>query len=336
VFAAGLLLLATGEPAHAHDARPLSILIVEQAKNTYRVDVRMPPSIEASNEPEILFPEGCSARSGPARPSTDAIAKTMFVACPALVDGIDGRMIGIRYPLFNPSLSTLLRYSPESSDTRTAVLPPNQTQWQVPKATNWKTVAHDYLILGVEHIWAGLDHLLFVTGLLLIAKTPRRIAWAVTGFTVAHSVTLSLSVLGVVRLPLPPVEAGIALSILFLAREVARSDPESLAHRYPLAISSFFGLLHGFGFAAALRAAGLPRNEMGAALLFFNSGVEVGQLVFIAVLLMLIRLGVRVLRPAGLASPHVLSRAESVCAYGLGIPAAFWFLERLRAFWAFS
>jgi hypothetical protein len=214
-----------------------------------------------------------------------------------------------------------------------SMLPPAQTQWQVPRAANWKTVAHDYLTLGVEHIWAGIDHLLFVTGLLLIAKTPRRIAWAVTGFTLAHSVTLSLSVLGVMRLPLPPVEAGIALSILFLAREVARLDPESLARRYPLAIASFFGLLHGFGFAAALRAAGLPRNEIGAALLFSNTGVEVGQLTFIAIVLILIRLGIRVLHPTGFTSPHLLSRAESVCAYGLGIPAALWFLERLRAFW---
>jgi hydrogenase/urease accessory protein HupE len=324
-------------PAHAHDARPLSILIVEQGKAAYRVDVRMPPSIEASNEPVISFPEGCTVRSAPVRPSTDALVKTMFVSCSALADGIDGRQVGIQYPLFNPSLSTLLRYSPESGDTRTAVLPPTQTRWQVPKAANWKTVAHDYLILGVEHIWAGIDHLLFVSGLLLIAKTPRHIAWAVTGFTLAHSVTLSLSTLGVVRLPLLPVEAGIALSILFLAREVARPDPESLARRYPFAISSFFGLLHGFGFAAALRAAGLPRNEIGAALLFFNTGVELGQLVFIAMMLILIRLVIGVSRTAGFAlAPQMLSRVESVCAYALGVPAAFWFMERLRAFWLFS
>jgi hydrogenase/urease accessory protein HupE len=332
-----LLLLVMSPPLHAHDARPLSILIVEQGKSTYRVDMRMPPSIEAPNEPEISFPEGCAVRSGPLRQSTDALVKTMFVSCPSLADGIDGRQIGIHYPLFNPSLSTLLRYSPESGDTRTAVLPPTQTQWQVPKAANWKTVAHDYLLLGIEHIWTGIDHLLFVTGLLLLAKTPRRIAWAVTGFTLAHSLTLSLSTLGIVRLPLLPVEAGIALSILFLAREVARPDSESLARRYPLAISAFFGLLHGFGFAAALRAAGLPRNEIGAALLFFNTGVEVGQLVFIAITLTLIRLVMRVARTTGSATvPLVLSRVEDVCAYGLGIPAAFWFLERLRAFWVMS
>jgi hydrogenase/urease accessory protein HupE len=215
------------------------------------------------------------------------------------------------------------------------VLPPTQAQWEVPKAASWRTVAHDYLILGVEHIWAGVDHLLFVTGLLLIAKTPRRIAWAVTGFTLAHSVTLSLSTLGVVRLPLPPVEAGIALSILFLAREIARPDTESLARRYPLAISAFFGLLHGFGFAAALRAAGLPRNEIGAALLFFNTGVELGQLAFIAIMVIVIRVALRVSRTIGVVpAPELLSRLQSLSAYALGVPAAYWFVERLRAFWA--
>lgn len=337
LFAGLLLVLVMAQPAQAHDARPLSILIAEQTKSTYRVDVRMPPSIEADNEPQISFPEGCAVRSGPVRQSMDALARTMFVACPSLVDGLDGRRIAIRYPLFNPSLSTLLRYSPESGDTRTAVLPPTETQWQVPKASSWKAVAHDYLILGVEHIWAGIDHLLFVTGLLLLAKTPRRIAWAVTGFTLAHSVTLSLSTLGIVRLPLLPVEAGIALSILFLAREIARPEPENLARRYPLAISALFGLLHGFGFAAALRAAGLPRNEIGTALLFFNAGVELGQLVFIAITLIVIRMIMKLSGTVGAApAPQMLSRIQGVCAYGLGVPAAFWFLERLRAFWIVS
>ena len=222
-------LLASARPAWAHDARPLSIQIAEQQKSTYRVDLRMPPSIDALNQPEISFPEACTIRSGGVRQSADAFVKTMFVVCSALEDGIEGQRIGIRYALFNPSLSTLLRYIPATGGTRTAVLPPDQTAWMVPREPDWKTVAHDYLLLGIWHIWAGVDHLLFVTGLLLLAKTPRRIALAVTGFTLAHSVTLSLSALGVLRLPVPPVEAIIALSILFVAGEVARPDPESLA-----------------------------------------------------------------------------------------------------------
>ena len=203
--------------------------------------------------------------------TTDAFVQTMLVKCASSMNGIDGTKISIHYALYNPSLSTLLRYTPADGATRTAVLAPTESEWVVPPAPSWQTVARDYLVLGVKHIWEGVEHLLFVAGLLLIARTPRRIAFAVTGFTLAHSVTLSLSALGFVRLPIPPIEAGIALSILFLAREVALPHPGSLARRYPLAVSSAFGLLHGFGFAAALREAGLPRREIVAALLFFNA-----------------------------------------------------------------
>jgi hydrogenase/urease accessory protein HupE len=251
------------------------------------------------------------------------------VTCSPPASGIEGQHIGVRYPIFNPSLSTLIRYSPADDGIRTAVLSPEQTEWLVRRATNWKVVAHDYLVLGIEHIWGGIDHLLFVTGLLLLAKTGRRIAIAVTGFTLAHSVTLSLSALGIVRLPLPPIEAGIALSILFLAREIARPDADSLARRYPLATSAFFGLFHGFGFAAALREAGLPQSEIATALLFFNAGVEVGQLAFVAGMLVLVQVFLSGTRRSGFhLKPATLSRVETLGAYALGIPAAFWFIER--------
>jgi hydrogenase/urease accessory protein HupE len=251
----------------------------------------------------------------------------MLLRCGA---GLEGRTIGIQYPLYNPAISTLFRFNPSGQATRTAVLPPDRHDWSVPVSTNWKTVARDYFLLGIKHIWEGTDHLMFVLGLLMLARTPRRIAAAVTGFTLAHSLTLSLSTLGLVRVAVPPTEAGIALSILFLAREIARPDPESLARRFPLAISSSFGLLHGFGFAAALRDAGLPRNEIAPALLFFNAGVEAGQLLFIAIVLALIGAMLR-------ASSRIagsFARIETFGAYALGISSSFWLLERLQAFWA--
>jgi len=334
VAACGLLLLGVAQPLRAHDARPLSIFITEQQKNAYRVDVRMPPSIEADNRPEIVFPDGCTARSGVVRQITDAFARTMFVTCATLRNGLEGERLRVQYALFNPSLSTLLRYSPATGDTRTTVLSPEQSEWIVPRAPSWASVAGGYLLLGIEHIWAGVDHLLFVTGLLLLAKKPRRIALAVTGFTLAHSITLSLSALGIVRLPLPPIEAGIALSILFLAREVTQPQSQSFAHRYPLAVSSLFGLLHGFGFAAALREAGLPQKEIPTALLFFNAGVEVGQLVFIAIVLTGIALLMTATRNLGPVPSPSLTYVQSLAAYALGIPAAFWFLQRLQPFWS--
>jgi len=329
LLAACCLLFLIAQRVSAHDARPLSVSIIEQQERTYRVDVRMPPSIESSNRPNISFPEGCMVHTGGVREVTDAWAQTLLVACSGLREGLAGQRIAIHYTLFNPSLSTLIRFIPAVGGTRTAVLAPDQTEWSVPPSVNWRTVARDYLLLGIEHIWAGVDHLLFVTGLLLLARTPRRIAIAVTGFTLAHSATLSASALGLVRLPSPPIEAGIALSILFVAREIVRPGATTLARRHPLAISSFFGLLHGFGFAAALREAGLPRNEIAVALLLFNTGVEVGQLLFIFLVLGVIAVVFRLTR----TPTPVLSRAESLAAYGLGIPAAFWFFERLEAFW---
>jgi hydrogenase/urease accessory protein HupE len=326
-----LAFLASAQSAFAHDARPLSVLIAERQAHTYRVDVRMPPSLDADNRPEILWPDECTVSSHLIREDLEATENTILLKCTA---GLEGQRIGIRYPLFNPALSTLLRFIPAGDATRTAVLPPDLLDWTVPPSSNWKTVAHDYFLLGVKHIWEGIDHLLFVTGLLMLARTPRRIAIAITGFTIAHSVTLSLAALGVVRVPVPPIEAGIALSILFLAREIANPNSESLARRFPLLISSLFGLLHGFGFAAALRDAGLPQKEIVPALLLFNVGVEAGQLVFIGIVLALIAAMLWLARPTGRSNPGLaLQRFEYLCGYALGLPASFWFFQRLQAFW---
>ncbi len=318
-------------PARAHDARPLSILIAERQEHVYFVEVRVPPSVESDNRPSVSWPAGCSVRAGSTPDAAGAGSETMLLSCPA---GLEGQRIGVQYKLFNPSLSTLFRLSSASGTTRTAVLPPDQAEWIVPAATNWRNVARDYFILGVKHIASGIDHLLFVAGLLLLARTARRVCMAVTGFTLAHSVTLSLSALGLVRLPVAPIEAGIALSILFLAREIARPDPESFARRFPLVVSSSFGLLHGFGFAAALSEVGIPSHEIAPALLFFNAGVEAGQLAFIACVCTLVAAGYGAARLAGVQPVRLaLRRVEAIGAYALGVPASFWLFQRLQNFW---
>ena len=317
--------------ARAHDARPLSILIAERQEHVYFVEVRTPPSVESANQPSISWPVGCSVHPGSTPDAAGAGLETMLVSCPA---GLEGQRIGVQYKHFNPSLSTLFRLRSANGATHTAVVPPDQTEWLVPAATNWRSVARDYFILGLKHIGSGIDHLLFVTGLLLLARTVRRVCVAVTGFTLAHSVTLSLSALGFVRLPVAPIEAGIALSILFLAREIARPDPESFARRFPLVVSSSFGLLHGFGFAAALSEVGIPHNEIAAALLFFNAGVEAGQLTFIACLCALLAAGYGAARLAGIQPVRwALHRVEVLGAYALGVPASFWLFQRLQNFW---
>lgn len=326
---AALSLIAAwlGQPlASAHDARPLSIDIKEQSAGLYEARIRVPPTVTDDDLPRLLWPTGCHAVSD-RRLQPPTPQEIVVVAC---AEALEGRTLRVHYPIYNPSLSTLLRLSRMHGSTLTQVLPPEEAQWTVPRESTWTRVALSYLELGIRHIWTGFDHLLFVTGLLVLAGTLRRVILAITGFTLAHSVTLSLSALGLVRLPPAPVEAAIALSILFLAWEIARPLPNSLARRYPLLISCAFGLLHGFGFAAALREVGLPTHELAVALLCFNLGVEVGQIVFIAAVLVLL---VPAARAAGRISwvAGLRAKPDILWGYALGVPAAFWFCQRLGA-----
>jgi hydrogenase/urease accessory protein HupE len=305
--------------AQAHDTRPLSVSIVEQTPALYRVVVRAPPTIEAANVPRIVWPSNCVVRdSAPLRLEPGAAS---VVVCRG---GLEGQELRIEYGLYNPSITTLIRLEALGGLARTAVLAPDALVWSVPETPDWRSVALDYAVLGFEHIWRGLDHLLFVAGLMLLARSPRRILIAVTGFTVAHSITLSLAALGIVRVPVELVEAMIALSILFLAGELSRRDASGFSHRYPVVLAFVFGLLHGFGFASALGDVGLPPTDVAIGLLFFNIGVEFGQLTFMAAaagLVLAWRRWITHLR----GQPRATWPAAP---YALGIPAAFWFFER--------
>jgi hypothetical protein len=185
-------------------------------------------------------------------------------------------------------------------------------------------VARAYTILGVEHILGGVDHLLFVLGLLLLVRGPWLLVKTITAFTVAHSITLAAAALGWVRVQQAPVEAVIALSILFLAGELARQrdGKAGVMQRFPWIVAFTFGLLHGFGFAGALREVGLPETDIPLALLTFNVGVEIGQLVFVGVVLLLLA-GFRRLKLT------VPVWANAAPAYGIGTIAAFWTLQRV-------
>ena len=137
---------------------------------------------------------------------------------------LSGRVVGIEFPIINPSLSTLYKIKLANGEEHLRILKPGETEWTVPDAENRFAVATEYTWLGIEHIWIGIDHLLFVACLLFIARTSRRLLITITGFTVAHSITLALSALDVVRIPTPPVEAVIALSVVFMAWEIAKGD----------------------------------------------------------------------------------------------------------------
>lgn len=192
-------------------------------------------------------------------------------------------------------------------------------------------VMRTYTVLGIEHILAGFDHLLFVLALVLLVQGIRRLVATITAFTVAHSLTLVAATLGWIHVPGPPVEAAIALSIVFVAGEIirARHGQPGLTQRFPWVVAFAFGLLHGLGFAGALAEVGLPPTSIPVALLFFNVGVEIGQLLFVAAVLAVIAALRYLTSRALLVWPGWLWR---VPPYAIGGLASFWVLERVAAF----
>lgn len=212
--------------------------------------------------------------------------------------------------------------------TQVEQLPPEEPSFIVMPTAGNGEIATSYFVIGVKHILGGIDHLLFVLALLLIVKNTRRIVATITAFTVAHSLTLVAATLGWVNVPGPPVEAIIALSIVFVAAEVVQGlqGKAGITAHAPWIVAFSFGLLHGLGFAGALAEVGLPQGAIPLALLTFNVGVEVGQLIFVAAVLSLLIVADRLTtrRPAW---------AESAVAYSIGTIAAFWTIERVTGFW---
>lgn len=314
-----LLLMLTSMPATAHDARPVAVTLSETLPDVFRFTIRVPPTVEAANQPAVIWPDNCTAMEQDAA----------LMRCEG---GLAGHEFSLQFPLFNPSLASFYQVTTLDGAITTAMLAPTQEVWIVPEAQTTATVIRDYSRLGVEHIIGGLDHLLFVFGLLVISRTPKRILLTVTGFTLAHSITLTLSSLGYVNVPIPPVEATIALSIVFLAHEISRQRLDSLTHRYPVLVSFSFGLLHGLGFASALGEIGLAANQVVLSLLFFNVGVELGQLLFIVAVMALVFVAQRMMRLELHQQGLARTRADLLASYLIGIPAAYWLIDRVSQF----
>jgi hydrogenase/urease accessory protein HupE len=312
-----LLLILTTQ-AYSHDARPVAVTITEQAPLVYHHSVRAPPSVDFNNQPVLVWPSSCEATS------TQSV-----MSCP---EGIQGQALALDFPLYNPSLATFVRFNGSEGESTTMMLSPTESNWVLAGTPSLLTIANDYLVLGFEHILGGFDHLLFVLGLMVIAKTTRRILLTVTGFTVAHSITLITSAMGFITVPIVPVETTIALSILFLAYEISRSEKTSMTFQYPLLVSFGFGLLHGLGFASALSEIGLVSGDIILSLLFFNLGVEAGQLAFILLMVILVMIIKKIALEGKVARPGlgiIISKSDLLMAYAIGIPASFWVFERL-------
>jgi hypothetical protein len=322
-FAGALALLALAAAARAHEARPLYVELRETGRGEIVAQWRVPASVPRFDLPELAL-TGCTAGAERTEQDVgDAILRSARFRCASANPALE-----VRYPLANPSIQTLIRFARASGETHTALLSPEESRWTPPARATKRSVAAQYAALGARHISEGVDHLLFLACLLLLARTVRRVAAAVSGFTLAHSVTLALASLNVVRLPSAAVEATIALSVVFLASELARSPRDSLTRRAPLLASTAFGLLHGFGFAGALREVGLPQTEIPLALFAFNVGVELGQLAFVMAALALTALARRAWRERA----DAWQRLERAAAYGAGCIAAYWTLDRVASF----
>ncbi len=323
------LLVAFGLCAHAHDARPVFVHVVERAGGEIDMEWRVPDVGIENALPHVTLSGTCV----PSVETTRAALRDLFLFRSTYTcgSGLARTVINIEYPIVNPGLFTLVRVELASGAVYSHLLPPGQTQWVVPDTEAPARIASEYTELGVRHIVGGIDHLLFVTCLLFLAGTWRRVLFTITGFTVAHSVTLALSALGLVRLPSAPIEAAIALSIVLVAAELARGPSATFTRRYPIVAAAAFGLLHGLGFASVLREIGLPQTERVLALLCFNLGVEIGQIAFVGTVWAALCIIAFVTRKAAFARE---SRGafqiplERASAYVIGTVAAFWTIGR--------
>lgn len=329
VFLVSLVILPTSLVL-ADDMRPASLTLTATSENNFDVVWKVPVKNGKVEPMQFIAPQG-SKQVGLTRKHKVNNAHIDYSSFERL-DGLNGITISID-GIERSTGDVLVRVVGLAGETMTTVLNVDKPNYQLKALVKLSTfdTALTYTELGIEHILIGLDHLLFVACLVYISGTRRKLFYTITGFTLAHSVTLFLSANNLIVIAIEPVEAVIALSIIFLAWEIAKNKQHSLSLRYPVLVSSSFGLLHGFGFAAVLSEIGLPESEKGLALLSFNLGVELGQLAFVIVLFLLVKL---LSKAYQLLSKKTLTLAmlRLPISYLCGSTATFWFIERLSAF----
>jgi hydrogenase/urease accessory protein HupE len=319
-----LLTLLAAPGAQADIFRPAYLELRETGPETYAVLWKVPALGDRRLRAEVRFPEGTRRLGEPlGRFEGGAYVERWQIE---RAGGLAGQVISID-GLLGGVTDVIVRIERADGSSQLARLLPESARFTIAAPAGTGDVAWSYLVLGVEHILGGIDHLLFVLALLLIVRGGRRIILTVTAFTVAHSITLVAATLGWVHVPGPPVEAVIALSIVFVATEVVRGlqGRPGITARAPWVVAFSFGLLHGFGFAGALAEVGLPQKAIPVALLMFNVGVEIGQLIFVAVTLAV----------GALLAPFPLLRRpwmQYAAPYAIGAVAMFWVIERIGAF----
>lgn len=315
------LLFALSAPAAADELRPGYLEFTQKDATRWAMVWKVPLAAGVTEQSHPVLPRVCDVVGAPRRDMADrALVSRYEVRC-------TGEVAGSRIGLANFAGSrtdVLLRVAPLGRPVQAARLTASEPTAEIRARPGSWQVARTYFVTGIEHIVFGYDHLLFVIALVLLLRGGWAVAKAVTAFTVAHSITLAGTTLGLIGLPQAPVEALIALSIVFLAVEIVKREPDrtGLTERAPWIVAFVFGLLHGFGFAGALHEIGLPERDVPTALLTFNLGVEAGQLLIVLACLGAIAVVTRV------AAFAVLPLTR-LATYGIGMVASYWLIERL-------
>jgi hydrogenase/urease accessory protein HupE len=319
----------------AHEVRPAYLELRQTGSETYDVLWKVPARGDNMRLGiYVQFPPGTTNITAPRTLfANDASTERWSITRPGGLTDDEVRIAGLAATVTD----VLVRIENLNGTTQVTRVTPSSPSFVVTAAPGALEVCRTYLVLGVEHILFGVDHLLFVLALLILVKGWRELIGTITAFTVAHSITLAAATLGFVHVPSKPVEATIALSIVFVACEIVhrRQGRSGLTEMWPWVIAFSFGLLHGLGFASALREVGLPQNAIPLALLFFNVGVEVGQLLFVGVAMAIITFAVHAARKFNQRSVALQSDfgwCENISAYAIGGVAAFWLIERTLSF----
>lgn len=307
-----------------HEMRPAYLTLKEQKDRVIDISFRQPIVNQRFLDLEVGI--DCEMLTAPVHEkSTGSLTQTWQVRCD---DGLRRSTVAIT-GLNRTLTEVLVSVQYADGDTAQHVIKPDAPVLAL--AAREPPLLPVYLALGIEHLLLGLDHVLFVIAMMVLVTDKWKLVQTITAFTVAHSITLVLSTLDLIRLPQGPVEAAIALSILYVAVEITREDRTSLTTRFPWSIAFVFGLLHGLGFAGVLREIGLPQGEAAWALLLFNVGIEIGQLMVITVALSSLLVARYVL--AGIRSRASWSLNPALArlapAYVIGPVATFWVLQRV-------
>lgn len=324
-----IISLLAADAAWAHEARPAYLEIRETAPGQFRMLWRTPVLAGMRLPLALKLPDGTRNLKEPSvQELADSILERRWIdAGPNGLAGKRIEFVGLQLTI----TEVLVRAELLDGRTWTIIAHPSQPWVEIAAPQTQWAVAGAYMRLGVEHILTGFDHLLYILSMLLLVKGWKRIIGVMTAFTLTHSLTLTAAALGWVHVPQKPVEACIALSILFVTSEIvrARQGFAGFTQKWPWVISFSFGLLHGFGFAGALSEVGLPDSAIPVALLCFNIGVEIGQLIFVAGVFAILFAGRELARRIDFPRPQWLWR---VPPYAIGSIAAFWFIQRLSAF----